>query len=96
MSMTDHIKSIAVAGAGAMGAGIAQVFAQAGYEVRIYDVNSAQLGKAISLIADNLQKATEKGKLSEKEKAATLARIQFTTAIETLNSDVIIEAIVEN
>ena len=80
--MTDHIKSIAIAGAGAMGAGIAQVFAQAGYEVRIYDVNSVQLGKAISQI-------------TEKEKAAALGRIQFTTDIETLKADVIIEAIVE-
>ena len=93
--MTDHIKSIAIAGAGAMGAGIAQVFAQAGYEVRIYDVNSVQLGKAISQITDNLQKAAEKGKITEKEKAAALGRIQFTTDIETLKADVIIEAIVE-
>lgn len=93
--MIDQIKTIAVAGAGAMGAGIAQVFAQAGYEVRLYDVNTAQLDKAKAGIAVNLQKAVAKNKLTDKEEDSTIAKIQYTSDIETLKSDVIIEAIVE-
>jgi 3-hydroxybutyryl-CoA dehydrogenase len=93
--MIDHIKTIAVAGAGAMGAGIAQVFAQAGYDVRLYDVNTVQLEKAKAGIAENLQKAVSKNKLTDKEKDSTIAKIQYTSDIETLKADVIIEAIVE-
>lgn len=93
--MIDQIKTIAVAGAGAMGAGIAQVFAQAGYDVRLYDVNAVQLDKAKAGIADNLQKAVTKNKLTDKEKDSTIAKIQYTSDIETLRADVIIEAIVE-
>jgi 3-hydroxybutyryl-CoA dehydrogenase len=93
--MIDKIKSIAVAGAGAMGAGIAQVYAQAGYNVRLYDVSVPQLDKAKAEIADNLQKAVEKGKISAKDKDAALAKIQYTNDVNTLKADLIIEAIVE-
>ena len=93
--MIDHIKIIAVAGAGAMGAGIAQVFAQAGFDVRLYDVNAVQLDKAKASISQNLQKAVAKGKLTEKAKEETASRITYTNDLHTLKADVIIEAIVE-
>ncbi len=91
----DQIKTIAVAGAGAMGAGIAQVFAQAGYSVLVYDLSAAQLDKAKAGISDNLTKAVAKGKLAEADKSAALARIQYTAELSTLKADLIIEAIVE-
>ncbi|MCW3127790.1 MAG: 3-hydroxybutyryl-CoA dehydrogenase [Bacteroidetes bacterium] len=93
--MIDQIKTIAVAGAGAMGAGIAQVFAQAGYEVKLYDVNAAQLDKAKAGIADNLQKAVAKNKLPEKDKDNAFALIRYTSDVNTLKADLIVEAIVE-
>jgi 3-hydroxybutyryl-CoA dehydrogenase len=93
--MIDTIKNIAVAGAGAMGAGIAQVFAQAGYNVRLFDLAPAQLDKAGAAIAANLSGAVAKGKLSEQEKNDTISKIQYTGDINTLVAEVVIEAIIE-
>ena len=93
--MIDNIKTIAVAGAGAMGAGIAQVFAQAGYTVRLFDLNPAQLDKAKADISSNLTIAVSKGKLTEQAKNDTLSKIEFTTDINTLKAELVIEAIVE-
>jgi len=93
--MIENIKTIAVAGAGAMGAGIAQVFAQAGYEVKLFDLSTAQLDKAKAGIADNLSGAVAKGKLTEQTKTDTLAKIHFTADINTLTAELVIEAIVE-
>ena len=78
-----------------MGAGIAQVFAQAGYTVRLYDMSQAQLHKAKSEITANLTTAVTKGKITEITKDETLARLTFTDDINTLHAEVVIEAIVE-
>ena len=91
----ENIKTIAIAGAGSMGAGIAQVFAQAGYVVRLFDQNTAQLDKAKIDIESNLSGALTKGKLTAQEKIDTLAKIQYTGDINTLLAEVVIEAIVE-
>lgn len=93
--MIDNIKTIAVAGAGAMGAGIAQVFAQTGYAVRLFDLNPAQLDKAKADITSNLTIAVSKGKLSEQAKNDTILKIEFTTDVNTLKAELVIEAIVE-
>jgi 3-hydroxybutyryl-CoA dehydrogenase len=93
--MIDHIKTIAIAGAGSMGAGIAQVFAQSGYTVRLYDLSTAQLDKAKAEITTNLTTAVTKSKLTEIEKEATLSRLSLTADVSTLTADVVIEAIVE-
>lgn len=93
--MIENIKTIAVAGAGAMGAGIAQVFAQAGFDVKLFDLSTTQLDKAKAGIADNLSGAVAKGKLTEQAKNDTLAKIHFTGDINTLTADLVIEAIVE-
>lgn len=93
--MSIEIKQIAVAGAGTMGAGIAQVFAQSGYTVKLYDVNAAQLDKAKTEIDKNLQGAVAKGKLTEEEKKATHSRLSYTANVNDLVADLVIEAIVE-
>jgi 3-hydroxybutyryl-CoA dehydrogenase len=93
--MIDTIKTIAVAGAGAMGAGIAQVFAQAGYEVRLFDLSQAQLDKAKADIAANLSGAVAKGKLTEQAKTDTIVKIQYTTDVNTLKAELVVEAIIE-
>lgn len=93
--MSIEIKQIAVAGAGTMGAGIAQVFAQSGYTVKLYDVNATQLDKAKTEIDKNLQGAVTKGKLTEEEKKATHNRLSYTANVNDLIADLVIEAIVE-
>lgn len=91
----NDIKVVAVAGAGSMGSGIAQVFAQAGYEVILFDLSSGQLDKAAKEITTNLTGAVAKGKLTEAQKTETLTRISFTADSSVLIADLIIEAIVE-
>ena len=69
----EKIKTIAVAGAGTMGAGIAQVAAQAGYSVLLYDISEAALQKGKQTIEKNLSIAIEKGKMTGEEKKKILA-----------------------
>ena len=91
------IKTVGVIGAGAMGNGIAQVFAQAGFTVRLVDVGQPMLDRASATIEKSLGKFVEKGKLSPADRDATLGRLQTTTSIdELMNADYVVEAIVEN
>ncbi|MDL5049072.1 3-hydroxyacyl-CoA dehydrogenase NAD-binding domain-containing protein [Oscillatoria amoena NRMC-F 0135] len=89
------IKKVAVIGAGTMGAGIAQVCAQSGYDTVLYDINTDMVAKAEKGIVKNLDGAIERGKLTTAEKDATLARMLFTGDFEALKADLVIEAIVE-
>jgi 3-hydroxybutyryl-CoA dehydrogenase len=86
-----------VIGAGQMGAGIAQVFASASYNVVLYDLDTQALQKGISKIETSLKKAIQKEKIKECEMNETLARIQDTTNLSNGDdADIVIEAIVEN
>ncbi len=91
----NSIKKVGIAGAGAMGAGIAQIFAQANFEVVLFDVNAEQLDNAKAEIEMNLAGAVSKNKISEADKNAALARISFSSDVNSLKADLIIEAIVE-
>ncbi len=92
------MKNIAVIGAGTMGNGIAHVFAQAAFEVTLIDINAAVLEKAVARIDKNLGRQVTKGRLSEEDQKATLARIQTTTSMEEglKNADLVVEAATEN
>ena len=96
MPVRENIKTICVCGAGAMGSGIAQVAAQAGYKVIQFDMNESMLDKSKAGIAISLQKLVEKNKLTAEVKNAVLNRIIFTNNIDHCKADIIIEAIVEN
>jgi 3-hydroxybutyryl-CoA dehydrogenase len=86
-----------VVGAGQMGAGIAQVAAQAGYEVVLQDVEERFLERGMMGIQKSLEKFVEKDKLSADERDATRRRIGTTTDLEQLSDcDLVVEAIVEN
>ena len=75
---------IAVLGAGTMGSGIAHVFARAGLQVMLCDVSDAVLVRAVERIAANLGREVARGKLTEAEAAAAVARIRTTTDRESL------------
>lgn len=89
------MQSIAVCGAGTMGAGIAQIAAYSGFNTLLFDIQQEGLDRAKAQIEKSLKVAVEKGKLAAEEKDLILQRIRFTAVIEDCVADVIIEAIVE-
>jgi 3-hydroxybutyryl-CoA dehydrogenase len=90
------IKTVGVIGAGTMGHGIAQVFAQSGFSVRLVDVAQPMLDRARASIEKSLSKLVEKGRLTASDRDAALGRLATTTAIDQLSDvDYIVEAIVE-
>ncbi len=93
--MSHSLKTIGIAGAGTMGAGIAQVCAQAGYQVVLFDLQKAVLDNASASITASLNKLEASGKLSADAKQKALSAIQFTDSISELKADLIIEAIIE-
>jgi 3-hydroxybutyryl-CoA dehydrogenase len=89
------ITTVGVVGAGTMGSGIAQVFAQAGFVVQLVDTGPAILDRARVVIDKSLSKLAEKGKVADAD--AMLARLSTTTSIDALAAvDFLIEAIVES
>lgn len=90
-----NIQNVAVLGSGTMGAGIAQVFASAGYNVVLYDIQVEALEKAKKVIEKNLKGAVEKGKLTEAGFLETQKRITVTNNFSLLKAELVIEAVVE-
>lgn len=90
-----EIKTIGIAGAGTMGAGIAQVTATYGYQTILFDVNENMLEKAKLGIEKSLESLVQKQKISSDKKAEIISRIQYTHQVTQLKADLIIEAIVE-
>jgi len=91
-----QIKTVGVIGAGTMGNGIAQVFAQAGFSVRLVDVAQPMLDRARATIEKSLAKFVEKGKLTAADRDAAGGRLSTATSIDLLTeADYIVEAIVE-
>lgn len=92
------MKNIAVIGAGTMGNGIAHVFAQNGFSVKLIDVSEKALEKGITTIAANLDRMVAKGTISEEVKFNTIGNIITYTDIEdgVVNTDLVIEAATEN
>jgi 3-hydroxybutyryl-CoA dehydrogenase len=90
------IKTVGVVGAGTMGSGIAQVFAQAGFTVALYDEVPTAVERARATIARSLGKFVEKGKLTAVARDETLGRLQDIPSIEGLtDADYVVEAAVE-
>jgi len=78
MGSPDTIRTVAVLGAGTMGNGVAHVFARAGYNVILRDVEQRFLERGLETIAKNLDREVKKEKITAAEKAATVARIEPT------------------
>ncbi|WP_230639572.1 3-hydroxybutyryl-CoA dehydrogenase [Bacillus velezensis] len=90
------MKTIMVAGAGQMGAGIAQTAAEAGFAVKLYDWEPETVTKGLHRIKTNLEKEQVKGRKSQKETDAVFSRISPAELTEAGDADFIIEAIAEN
>ncbi|WP_028080706.1 3-hydroxyacyl-CoA dehydrogenase family protein [Solimonas soli] len=94
--MTD-IRTVGVAGAGTMGAGIAIVAARAGFATRVYDTRQAALDNARAQTEGFLRKSVERGKLKAEQFERAMANWQGTTRLEDLaDCDIVIEAVFED
>jgi 3-hydroxybutyryl-CoA dehydrogenase len=92
----ESIKAVAVLGAGTMGNGIAHVFARAGYEVILRDVEERFLERGMETIRRNLDREVKKGKLTDAEKLAVLARLKPVTDLGAIAAaDFVVEAVPE-
>ena len=92
-----NMEKIGVLGCGLMGAGIAQVCAQSGFETVVREIDQKFIDKGFDIIEKSVQRAVERGKLPEEEKDSMWKRLKGTLEIEDLKDcDLIIEAVVEN
>lgn len=97
MGAEVELKSIGIVGAGTMGSGIAQIAAQAGFQVVMRDVEESFVRGGMNRIEKSLSKAVEKGRMTEDDKTAVLSRVRGTLSLEDLaDSDVVIEAVIED
>ena len=92
-----EIKKIAVLGAGLMGNGIAHVCAQAGYEVKMRDIDQKFVDKGVATIKKNLERGLEKGRITQKEIDNILGRIKGILDLKEAvkDADLVIEAVPE-
>ena len=91
------IRSVAIIGAGQMGAGIAQAVAAGGYEVRLYDASGDRVPQALGAIAASLARQVSKGTTDQASADATLKRISGAASLaEAAKADLVIEAAVED
>ena len=92
-----EIKKVGVVGCGTMGSGIAQVCAQAGYPVVISEINDEFLKKGLASLDRFMATGVKRGKISQEDKDAILARIKGTTDMKDFGDcDLVIEAAIEN
>ena len=93
-----QIEQVAVVGAGAMGRGIAQIAATAGFQVTLQDIEQEQLNEARGVIEENMEGAVKREKLTEEEMEEALGRVSLFTSLEESaeNADVVIEAVLES
>lgn len=93
----ENIKIIGVCGSGSMGAGIIQVAAQSGFNVKVLEANDAAIKRGKSIIEGSLNKLVDKGKLTKEDKETVLSKISFTTNHNDFTDvDFVIEAVFEN
>lgn len=92
-----NIQKVMVIGAGQMGGGIAQVCAQAGFDVKLNDIKEESYAKGLAVITKNLARNVDKGRMTEDDKTAVLSRITKSLDLQDAEDvDIVIEAAVEN
>ena len=91
------IQKVLVIGAGQMGSGIAQVCAQAGFDVKLNDMKEEYFQRGLANITKNLSRNVEKGRMTDEEKSQVLSRITKSLDLNDASDvDLVIEAAVEN
>jgi 3-hydroxybutyryl-CoA dehydrogenase len=91
------VHTIGIVGAGQMGSGIAQVAAQAGFEVLLHDISEAAIARGLSGLASAMDRVVARGKLTREERDKILSHIHATPSFEALaDADFILEAATEN
>lgn len=92
----SEIRNVGVVGAGTMGHGIAQVAAQAGFDVRLVDVDREALERGLERVGSGYARLVAKERMSEEEREAAIARLNGSTELGALeDADLVIEAVVE-
>lgn len=92
-----NIQKVLIIGAGQMGSGIAQVCAQAGFDVKLNDMKEEFFDRGLGIIKKNLSRSVEKGRMTEDEKTKVLSRISKSLDLNDASDvDLVIEAAVEN
>jgi 3-hydroxybutyryl-CoA dehydrogenase len=91
------ITTVGIVGAGSMGSGIAQVFAQSGFPVRLVDLAEPMLDRAKLSIQKSLARLVSKGTVSAAARDGALSRLHMSTSLDALgDADLVVEAIVED
>jgi 3-hydroxybutyryl-CoA dehydrogenase len=91
------LERVGIVGIGTMGSGIAEVFARAGLDTLVVDVNEAAVAAGKSRLETSLARATSKGLLTEAQRDEALARLSVETSLDAMaDRDLVIEAAVEN
>src|SRR5580704_16081648 len=94
--MIEGINEVGVVGASTMGAGVAQIFATAGYPVKLQDIGEARLSHGMGAIKKSFERLVARDKLKPEARDAALRRIAPTTRIEDLaDCDLVVEAALE-
>lgn len=96
MNVRTDIRTVAVFGAGTMGAGIAQVFAQSGRTVLLIDAFPGAIERGLAAIRRSVEKLAEKGKFPAERVAPTLAAVKPSAVADAKAADLIVEAIIED
>lgn len=92
-----EIQKVGVVGAGTMGSGIAQVFAQSGYNVVMQDLEQHFVDRGLTVVGKSLDRLVDRGKMSEEDKSAIVGRIQGTTSLDAFaDCDLMVEAAIED
>jgi len=92
-----EVRKVGVVGSGTMATGIVEVFAKAGYDVTYVARSEAKVEAVKAAIAKSLEKAVQRGKLTEDDRDAATGRLAGTTALEDLSQvDLVVEAVVED
>jgi 3-hydroxybutyryl-CoA dehydrogenase len=96
-NMTLNIETVGIIGAGQMGAGIAEVAAQAGLNVSLNDIAEERINAALATINGHLSRQVAKGQMDDRERKAILERIHVATTLDKLGDcDLVVEAASEN
>ncbi len=95
--VAEPIERVGVVGAGQMGAGIAEVTARAGVDVRVFETSEALVTAGRNRIVKSLERGVSSGKITEKERDRALESLSFTTDLKDLaDRQLVIEAVIED